>query len=186
MQSGMSLVESVVAIGLSGIFIVMLSTMLAQTLQLMRTSQDELIAVNAAELLIENSKNIPISRLQSLSAEAQPINLIMNSPDSEPVPSVRSQPVQLDLQNANKLFGVVNASDGSLSLDNSWNKLRGNHFDGKATVKIQEMLDPSITMKAYEVTVSISFKGTNSNPSSSYPRSIIRKTVIFDKEGTLI
>jgi len=176
---GFTLAESVVAVGLSGLFLVLISTMLAQTLELMRTSQDELIAVTAAELLIENAKNIPFDRLDNLSQEPQPFSLIVNIPDAGSIPSIRPHPVQLDLTNSNKVFGVVDASAGSLKMDRQWNKIIGNHFDGEAFIELTRYLDPTLNVPACAVSVTVNFKSASANQSVRYPRKISRKTVIF-------
>ncbi len=180
--SGMSLVESVVAIGLSGIFVVMLSGMLSQTIQLMRTSQDELIAVKAAELLIENAKTTPFERLQELSLSPQPFKLLVNLPNTSSPPEVRKFPVQLDMSNNQKVFGTVDGNSGSVNSANRWTFPGGNYFDGEAIEEITDSTTATSNLPSFLVTVTVSYKSANSNGGVTYPRKVVRKAHIF-KDG---
>ncbi|MDX2107649.1 MAG: type II secretion system protein [Candidatus Melainabacteria bacterium] len=178
-NTGMSLVESVVAIGLSGIFVVMLSNMLAQTMQLMRTSQDELIAVKAAELLIENAKTTPYERLQQLSAEPQPFKFVVNLPDANSFPDLRRIPVQLDLTNNQKIFGAVDGNTGTVNLASKWSLPGGNYFDGEATEEISDSTTTTSNFPSFLVTVTVGFKAPNADKNVKYPKKIVRKAFIF-------
>lgn len=91
-SSAQSLLEMVIAIAMSGFFIALLSGMLSQTLTFSNTSQDDLIAQAAADLLVENARNVPYP-VWSLGTATFVMNKLTASDVGE---NPRNFPVQLD------------------------------------------------------------------------------------------
>ncbi|MCW5823250.1 MAG: type II secretion system protein [Cyanobacteria bacterium TGS_CYA1] len=180
-QNGISLVESVISVGLSGIFIVMLSTMLAQTLQLMRANHDELIAISAAELLIENAKTTPYSTLKNLASTGTPFVLQINKKKSDS--PLRISPVQIDLEDSSKVFGAVDGSSGNLTISNKWQLNSGNFFDAEATEEVIDSTTETGNLDSIKVVVTVAYKATSANNTSAYSKKLIRKAYVFAEGG---
>ncbi len=180
--SGMSLVESVVAIGLSGIFTVILATALAQTLQITRASQDELLAIKTAELIIENAKATPYETFKNLTGSTQ--KFLVNIPDTSSPPIIRNAPVQLDLESTNKVFGTVNGNSGTVSSNQKWTKSSGNYFDAEAYEDISDSTASTSNLDSVLISVTVNFKSTNAGSAATqYPKKIRRQIYIFANGG---
>jgi hypothetical protein len=148
----------VISIALSGIFVVLLTGMLSQTLQFSTNSQNELIAANAAELLIENARSMPYSQL-SIFATGLPVTMQVNSPDGTLPPTIRPLPVQLNLADTTTVFGEVNGLNGSIQPTGQWQigpPSMGNYFRGIATETISS---PQVAggLTYIQVTVQVSY-----------------------------
>lgn len=158
---GQALVEMVIAIGLSGLFVLMLSAMLSQTLLLSSTSQNELIAAHAAEELLENARTIPYKQYEMSIPLNQPIVFLMNLDGSPFSTSLRSNmPVQLDLMNSTTVYGEVNPSAALLvNPATKWVPGFGNYFPGTATETVSSGTFPSSSgsIPYYEIKVQITY-----------------------------
>ena len=159
-QQGQALVEAVVAVGLSGFFVLVLSGMLSQTLVTSTTSQNELIAANAAELLLENARTITYAEYDQLISSG---TISLNSPiqfqvnltgNGDPTaPQIRLVPVQLNLTDPAAPIGAVNPLTGLFNNANAWSGASGNYFKGLA----QEIVSP-VTLNGglgYQIAIKI-------------------------------
>ncbi len=178
-KSGISLVESVVSVGLSGIFIIMLSTMLAQTLQLMRANQDELTAISAAELLLENAKTTTYSDLKALASSGTPFILQINKETTSS--PLRIHPVQLNLEDVNKIYGAIDGNSGTLNQAKKWSISSGNYFDAEASETVSDSTAETTNLDSVKVTVTIRYKPTGSGGGDPFSRKLVRTAYIFSE-----
>jgi len=165
----MYLLEMVVAVGLSGVFVCLLSGLLSQTLALSSASQNQLIAINSAEVLLENAKVTPFSVLQQQAGQP-PIQLVVNLDQAgSTFPAIRSIPVQLDLTNPINIYGTVNGATGIVNASNQWVLNKGNYFRGAATLQVQDAVVPNDYLQiTVTVTYSDSFGASSSVTRSAY------------------
>jgi hypothetical protein len=113
---GIQLLEMVIAVGLSGIFVVLLTGMLSQTLSLSTSSQNQIIAGAIADQLAEQIQSgnfVPPQQLET------PITF----PDQSGLPN---GPCQLDV--AREIYGVFNGGT-------RWQATTGNQFRGTLAFK---------------------------------------------------
>lgn len=122
-NSGINLLEMVVAIALSGVFVVMLSGMLAQTLALSVASQNQIIAGAIADQLVEQIQ---------CSYRTTSQDVVVN-PD-----------LQLDL--AADLYGTYNGGA-------RWTDANGNQFKGSVKISGGDSLFDNLPCKIFDVTV---------------------------------
>jgi hypothetical protein len=177
----MYLVEVVVAVGLSGIFVALITGMLSQNLALTTASQNQLIAGSAAELLIENAKITPYTVLSSFATNyPEPITLLVNlDQQGQPLPPVRQLPLQLDLTSTTSVYGTVNPFSGQSNPAAQWNQSTGNYFRGSATETFANAM--SITGLA---SVLITVKVTYVDISSTSSKTTTRTAVVFANGAT--
>ena len=173
--SGQGLVEMAIAIGLSGFLVLMLSGMLSQTLLVSTTSQNELIAAQAAEELLENARVMTYSQITTLASAplnyitiGQPITFVVNQTQTgETMPSIRLAPVQLNLVNATPVYGEVNPSSTTLvNTGAKWGPGFGNFFSGTATETITGPFS-SNGVSWYQIAVQITYSGTYADSSGA-------------------
>jgi len=180
-SNGVSLVEMAVAIGLSSMFILLLSSMLAQTLRISTATQNELIASSAAEILLENAKLIPYEKLNGSSALVLDKNyeLVVNKKASSfsDFPA-RTLPIQIDLIDNNTIFGSVDATQGNFDTSRKWTETSGNHFRGTAVETLTDATGVTGGLPAVEITVKITYPFTE----SSAMRTLSRSAIVF-KDG---
>ena len=151
---GFTLAEMVVAVGVSAVFVLMLSSLLAQTLSVSSNLQDQLYAVAVAEVAIENAKSTPFGVLNSyagLGKQELKVNLD-NSPSSVP----RLPPIQLDLTSLDTLYGAVDAKVGQIEPDRKWTIESGNFFHGRVEETITNIKD-KLGFDAVQVVVDVSY-----------------------------
>jgi hypothetical protein len=157
-----------IAIGLSGFLILMLSGMLSQTLLVSTASQNELIAAQAAEELLENARVMTYSQITTLSNSpynyitiGQPITFVVNQTQTgETMPQLRLIPVQLNLASNTPAYGEVNPSSTTLvNAGAKWGPGFGNFFSGTATETITGPFT-SGGVSWYQIAVQISYTGT--------------------------
>jgi hypothetical protein len=187
---GQSLVEMAIAIGLSGFLVLMLSGMLSQTMLLSTTSQNELIAAQAAEELLENARVMTYSQITNLISTSvitpgQSINFIVNANGTTSQTQLRptSMPVQLDLTNATTVYGEVNPSSSSLvNTATRWVPGFGNYFLGTATETVTGPIN-SGAVSWYEITVQISYNGTYADSSNAANTKQLTRTAYVVNQG---
>ncbi|HEY9731284.1 MAG TPA: hypothetical protein V6C89_05195 [Drouetiella sp.] len=129
-QRGIQLVEMLVAVGLSGIFVVLLSGMLSQTLSLSTASQNQIVAGAIADQIIE------LIQHQNLSG-----NVAQTSPNPN---------YQLDVNK--DAYGIL--SNGAIDLSKRWTDTQGNQFQGNIVVESARDTLDSLPCTTYKVTVS--------------------------------
>lgn len=139
--TGIHLVEMVVAVGLSGIFLLLLSSILSEALRLGTITQSELIAIRAVDLLAENAINTPYATLQANKALASQTDLVVVETDTADKATIstnphRTRPVQLSL--IDSMWGTFNPTTQGASLRPQWTKNNGNYFRGYATQEIED------------------------------------------------
>ncbi len=180
-QQGLYLLEMVVAIGLSGIFVLLISGMLSENLSLVTASQNQLIAGSAAELLIENAKATPYVNLLGFISSSPSSTLVVNlDQQGQPLPTVRQLPVQLDLVSNSNVYGSVNPFSGQIDSTAQWNQSVGNYFRGLATETFSDATAltgvPSVL-----ITVTVSYSGISSqgNSSTPYTKTLTRTAIVF-------
>ncbi|RTL45154.1 MAG: hypothetical protein EKK48_03605 [Candidatus Melainabacteria bacterium] len=126
---GIQLVEMLVAVGLSGIFVVLLSGMLSQTLRFATASENQILAGATADQIVE------LIQHQNLSG-----NLAETSPNPT---------YQLDVNR--DAFGIF--SNGSLDLSKRWTDTSGNQFKGTVTVQSTRTALDNLPCTIYNVVV---------------------------------
>ena len=188
-QSGTTLVEMVVAVGLSGIFVLLLSGMVSQTMLVSMSGQNQLIATNAAEVILENARVLSYDELQAAQVNAplgQAIPLIMNTTSTGQINLLRSAPVQLDL--VDTTIYVIPEVGGPTGVSNSiywWTPTMGNFFHGTATVTIADGT-PFTIAPSWKITVQIAYPGTTPAANGSVNTKVItRSAYVFQYGGKL-
>lgn len=133
---GFTLVEMVVAIGVSSIFILLLASLLSQTMTVSSNVQKQLYATAVAEAAIENAKNTPYSILADyVDAGSQTLNLYS---DNNVTTVPRVPPMQFDLLNSDTVFGTINPLTGQVSDAAKWTLTTGNFFRGSVKETISD------------------------------------------------
>jgi hypothetical protein len=165
----------VVAVGLSGTFLVLLSSLLAEALRLGTITQSELIAIKSVDLLAENALNTPFQTLQENRNSTNQVDLIVVETDPTDQSTIstnphRARPVQLSLIQNDSIWGSFNPITGTLSFDNRWTKTKGNYFRGHA---FQEISDSSGTLGLP------SFKVTNRVYYSNSATSQFKERIVY-------
>lgn len=127
---GIQLVEMLVAVGLSGVFVVLLSGMLSQTLGLSSASQNQILAGATADQIVE------LIQHQNMSG-----NLAETSPNPT---------YQLDVNK--DAYGII--SNGTLDLSKRWTDTQGNQFKGTVTVESTRTNIDNLPCTTYNVIVS--------------------------------
>lgn len=152
--AGFTLVEMVVAVGVSSIFVLMLASLLSQTMIVSNNVQKQLYATAIAEAAIENAKNAPFAVLSNyLNAGTQTLNLYSDN-NSASVP--RLPPLQFDLLKTDTVFGAINPLTGQYIDSAKWTSTSGNFFRGtvKETVSDAKGLT---AMDSVKVDVEVSY-----------------------------
>ena len=173
---GATLIEMTVAVAVSTTFILLISAMLSQILRLSTATQNQLIASSAAELLIENVKQIPWEILSNNSQIVQDseYDLVVNKlSDSNFSYPFRTIPVQLDLVNGSKIYGAVGGSDGSYEPGKKWSDTTGNFFRGKAKQTITDATLKAGGLPAVEVNISIQYASTEGGGTKTLKRNAL-------------
>lgn len=166
---GFTLAEMVVAVGVSAIFVLMLASLLAQTLTVSGNMQKQLYSVAIAELLAEHAKKIPFEVLSSYANKGtQSINVYADNNVAD-VP--RLLPAQFDLNSSDTIFGAVNASSGAVTAVSKWTITSGNFFKGTVSETITDVSD-KVGLECLEVTISIGY-ATTGKESKRISRSIL-------------
>jgi type II secretory pathway pseudopilin PulG len=187
-ENGQALVEMLIAIGLSGVLVLMLSGMLSQTLLVSTVSQNELIAAQAAEELLENARTMTYTEISNLISQSyitvgQPMTFVVNlTQTAQPLLIIRQAPVQLDLTNTVVVFGEVNPSSTLLVNANAkWGPGFGNMFSGTATETVNKFT--SGTLQGYEIDVVVSYNGTYANSGGTANSKTLKRTAYVMKQG---
>jgi len=153
-RGGFTLVEMVIAVGVSAVFVLMLASLLAQTLRVSSNLQDQLYAVAVAEVAIENAKSTPFGVLNSYAGTGKQelkVNLD-NSPSVVP----RLPPIQIDLTSLATVYGAVDANIGQVEPVKKWTAENGNFFRGRVEETITNIKD-KLGFDAVEVVVDVSY-----------------------------
>lgn len=153
-QFAFTLVEMVVAVGVSSIFILMLASLLSQTMVVSNNVQKQLYATAIAEAAIENAKNTPYAVLSSyVNAGTQTMNLYS---DNNVANVPRLPPLQFDLLKVDTVFGAINPLSGQISDTGKWTLTNGNFFKGSVKETITDA--KSLTaIESVKVDIDISY-----------------------------
>lgn len=169
-----TLAEMVVAVGLSGFFVLTLAGLLGQTLGVTTNIQKQLYAVAIAELAIENARNTPFNVLQSYSSKGtQVLNLYSeNSGGSVP----RLLPIQFDLSKNDVVYGAVNPLLGGFNADNRWTPNTGNFFRGRLEETISNA-DAAMSLNSLRIDVSVFY-----DAGEKQTRKLSRSILVFEND----
>lgn len=129
---GMQLVEMVVALGLSGVFIVLLSQMMSENMRLGTATATDQMATAALDSLEENMLNMPYGRVVAQPASEQ-IPIVFENPDDASfllTSQIRKIPLQQDLTNATTIWGGFNPFNKQIDTANRWQKGKGTYLKG--------------------------------------------------------
>ncbi len=131
-----TLVEMVVAVAVSSIFILLLASLLSQTMAVSSNVQKQLYATAIAEAAVENAKNAPFAVLTNyVNSGTQTLNLYSENNVAN-VP--RLPPLQFDLLKTDTVFGAINPLTGQISDLSKWTLTNGNFFKGSIKETITE------------------------------------------------
>jgi type II secretory pathway pseudopilin PulG len=129
---GMQLVEMVVALGLSGVFIVLLSQMMSENMRLGTATATDQMATAALDSLEENMLNMPYAQVAASPATEQ-IPVVYEDDTDKVIATtsfIRRIPLQQDLTNQNIAWGEFNPFLKQIDISSRWQKGKGPYFRG--------------------------------------------------------
>lgn len=151
---GFTLVEMVVAVGVSAVFVLMLASLLSQTMIVSNNVQKQIYATAIAEAAIENAKNTPFAVLSGyVNSGTQTINLYSDN-NVGSVPRVPA--LQFDLLKTDTVFGAVNPLTGQFSDTAKWTSTSGNFFRGSVKETVSDAKGLT-AMDSVKVDVEVSY-----------------------------
>ncbi len=156
-QSGAYLLETLVVITMTSIFILLISSLLSQVMRISTQAQNEFITASLAEVLIENSRATPYSVLSNPLYQNTTYNVAINLPDTASYFPLRTIPAQLNLNDDKTIYGAIEGTTGQLRLSEKWTPSSGNFFRGKATIKIENSTALTSGLNSVKVTVTVSY-----------------------------
>jgi hypothetical protein len=190
-KNGTTLVEMVVAVGLSGIFVLLLSGMVSQTMLVSMSGQNQLIATNAAEVVLENARVLGYNELQEAAQQnilpiGMTIPLMMNKTSAQNGPYVRTAPVQLDLfDQTSYVIPEIGGPTGVANPIYWWTPTMGNFFHGTGSITMVDGT-PFTIVPSYKLTVQIAYPGTAPAANGSANTKVItRSAYVFQNGGKL-
>lgn len=129
---GMQLVEMVVALGLSGVFIVLLSQMMSENMRLGTATANDQMATAALDSLEENMLNMPYAQVAASPATEQIPVVFEDEADKAILTTsqIRRIPLQQDLTNLQVVWGGFNPFTKQIGTQSRWEKNAGPFFKG--------------------------------------------------------
>jgi len=170
---GMQLVEMVVALGLSGVFIVLLSQMMSENMRLGTATATDQMATAAMDSLEENMLNMPYGQIENSSNQQIPV-VIEDETDIAMFAfvDVRKIPMQQNLKDQILVWGGFNPFTKSIDPTNQWKKGTGPYFRGTL---FKTVIDTTVeSFPAKKVTLILQFMNKDSASNSR-----IRKKEFF-------
>jgi hypothetical protein len=179
-STGIHLVEMVVAVGLSGIFIAVLSGMLSENLRIGTTTTNDLIANQILDELEENTLNTPYETLKNnLPGTTQLVVVAENESQAaqQKTQALRKIPLQQNLAHTSIIWGAVDPITGQFDINNRWIAGRGNFFRGTASQTIEDT-GGTMGSEALKVTFTVTFSNSTTNTGT---RQRTRAIYVFPK-----
>lgn len=154
---GMQLVEMVVALGLSGVFIVLLSQMMSENMRLGTATATDQMATAALDSLEENMLNMPYAQVKASPATEQ-IPVVFEDESDKMISqnsSIRKFPLQQDLTDQELTWGGFNPFTKQIDIASRWQKGNGPYFKGMLFKTVNQTTINSCP--ALQVTLSLQF-----------------------------
>jgi hypothetical protein len=175
---GMQLVEMVVALGLSGVFIVLLSQMMSENMRLGTATATDQMATAALDSLEENMLNMPYAQVDAPSLNEQMPVVFENDADRTILQfsKIRKIAMQQRLGDQSFIWGGFNPFTKQIDLTNCWKKDSAPYFRG--TIYKSVSLTTLGALPAKKVTLTLQLN--NKNPGATGVRTRIREFFILE------
>ena len=181
--SGMQLVEMVVALGLSGVFIVLLSQMMSENMRLGTATATDQMATAALDSLEENMLNMPYAQVAASPATEQFPIIFGDANDQLTVSNseIRKIPLQQDLTSSTVTWGGFNPFTKQIDITNAWRKGSGPYFRGTMLKSIEFQDLNGINSRK----VTITLKYSDANPNVQGVRTRTRDFYVIDTDSSV-
>lgn len=166
--------EGLVSVGLAGIFIAILSSMLSENLRMGPATYNDLVANQILNNLEEGALTSSYDALSSQITSNPPLVAVATgkNPNESLLPSskVRRIPIQLDLTNPNLKWGSLDRNSKTLDLSNAWSGDKGNYFKGSVFEAIEDGT-PETSIPSVKITYTVTFNDSSNASSPGRKRS---------------
>lgn len=165
--------EGLVSVGLAGIFIAILSSMLSENLRMGPATYNDLVANQILNNLEEGALTAQYESLAAQIGKSPPLVITKTGTgvgEAQLTNSkVRRIPLQIDISDPTLLWGSLDRSTHTINPNNAWKNNSGNYFRGVAYETIEDGTSET-TIPSIKITYTVTFNENTGENSAGRKR----------------